>query len=73
MANTPVRPIRIDDGRWNSVQERAAAEGKGTSDVVRDALDRYLETDIGPKTVPLAKVLDILEAAEQMARDGAAS
>jgi predicted transcriptional regulator len=40
---TPVRNVRLDDDRWAAITERAARTGSTASDVMRDALDAYLD------------------------------
>lgn len=40
---TPVRNLRLDDDRWAAVQAEAAATGSTASDVIRSALDAYLD------------------------------
>lgn len=38
---TPLRTIRVADEIWEAAQERAKAEGRTVSDVIRAALKRY--------------------------------
>lgn len=40
---TPVRNLRLDETRWAAVQDEAARTGSTASDVMRDALDAYLD------------------------------
>lgn len=39
---TPLRAIRIDDELWTAVKEKAEAEGRNVSEIIRAALRRYL-------------------------------
>lgn len=39
----PVRNVRLDDGRWTAITDLAARTGRTASDVMRDALDGYLD------------------------------
>ena len=39
---TPMRSLRIDDGLWQQVRERAEAEGRTVTALIRDALRQYL-------------------------------
>ncbi|MBD8056671.1 ribbon-helix-helix protein, CopG family [Rhodococcus ruber] len=39
--NTPLRNVRVPDELWDAARERAEAEGRHVSDVVREALHRY--------------------------------
>lgn len=38
---TPLRAVRVPDEIWQAAQQRAAAEGRTVSDVIRAALKRY--------------------------------
>lgn len=38
---TPLRNVRIPDELWDAARQRAEAEGRHVSDVVREALHRY--------------------------------
>lgn len=76
MANTPLRSFRCSDAVWNTVTERAALQGVSPADIVRDALDAFLVTDI-PKDSPeravareRKRVGDILDGALQSIADG---
>lgn len=40
---TPVRNLRLDDTRWTAVQNEATRTGSTASDVIRAALDGYLD------------------------------
>lgn len=37
----PLRAVRVPDEIWQAAQERAEAEGRTVSDVIRAALKRY--------------------------------
>ena len=39
---TPARTVRVDDELWNAVRREAEAKGENVSDVVRQALRKYL-------------------------------
>lgn len=39
---TPLRNIRVSDELWNAVKQKAAAEGRTISDVVRELLEKYV-------------------------------
>lgn len=39
---TPHRTVRISYDLWAQAQEKAAREGTTVSDVIRDALNRYV-------------------------------
>ncbi len=39
---TPHRTIRIDDALWNASQRKAQSEGRTISDVIRQALRKYI-------------------------------
>ena len=41
--NNPARPVRIEDGPWVAVQEIAAEDGISASEVVREAVHRYIK------------------------------
>lgn len=43
---TPIRSFRRDEGRWNEMVERAALEGRSTSELVNAAIDAYMLTPI---------------------------
>ena len=45
MVEKPVRSVRVPDGRWNAVKDKAKREGKTTSDVVNEALEEHLQKD----------------------------
>ena len=40
---TPVRTIRVPDDLWEAAQAKAKARGDSVSQVVRDALRRYVQ------------------------------
>ena len=40
---TPHRTIRVEDELWKAAQEKARAEGRTVSDVIRDRLRRYVK------------------------------
>lgn len=69
MANTPQRSFRCSDAVWLTVTERAALQGVAPADIVREALDALLATDI-PKDSPerasareRERVLQIIDSA----------
>lgn len=39
---TPHRTIRVEDELWRAAQEKARAEGRTVSEVIRDRLRRYV-------------------------------
>lgn len=39
---TPLRSVRIADELWHAAQQKAEAEGRTVSDVVREALEKYV-------------------------------
>ncbi|MFB7289005.1 hypothetical protein [Actinacidiphila glaucinigra] len=39
---TPIRSIRVPDGLWDAVRERAAAEDRTITEVIVTALHRYV-------------------------------
>ncbi|MDQ0241186.1 ribbon-helix-helix protein, CopG family [Arthrobacter bambusae] len=41
---TPIRTVRIDDGLWEASQAAASERGENLSDVIREALRRYVES-----------------------------
>lgn len=41
---TPIRTVRIDDELWSSAQVAASERGESLSDVIREALRRYVES-----------------------------
>lgn len=45
---TPIRSFRRDEARWTDMVERAALEGRSTSELVNAAIDAYMETPIIP-------------------------
>lgn len=42
---TPARAVRVEDGLWRAVAQRADERGETISDVVRRALRAYLATE----------------------------
>ena len=40
-----VRGIRIPDGRWEAVKDKAKREGKSANEVVNDAIEKDLKRD----------------------------
>lgn len=40
---TPHRTIRVDDDLWHAARDKARAEGRTVSDVIRDRLKRYVK------------------------------
>lgn len=49
---TPIRSFRRDKGRWNEMVERAALEGRSTSELVNAAIDAYMLTPVVPASIP---------------------
>jgi hypothetical protein len=45
---TPKRHVRVSDGLWNAAKEKAAAEGRTVTDVILNALQRYVSTPPKP-------------------------
>lgn len=41
---TPVRNVRVPEGLWRAAQEKAATEGRTLTDVILNALQRYVST-----------------------------
>jgi len=41
---TTHRTVRIEDGLWDAARLAALAEGKSVSDVIREALQAYVES-----------------------------
>lgn len=39
---TPIRHVRVDDQRWEQVEQAATEDGKTKTDIVVQAIDRYL-------------------------------
>lgn len=44
-AGTPIHPIRIPDEIWFPAKEKAEAEGRVLSDIIREHLRAYVEQD----------------------------
>jgi predicted transcriptional regulator len=42
MANTPVRHIRIPDSEWEALQAAAKATDRTSTDVIREAIRKYV-------------------------------
>jgi predicted DNA-binding protein len=42
---TPVRTVRMPDGRWNAVLDIAKRDGKTASDVVNEAVEEHIKKD----------------------------
>ena len=42
-SKTPHRTIRVEDDLWRAAQDKARAEGRTVSDVIRDRLKRYVK------------------------------
>lgn len=42
-AENPARPIRVEDELWAAAKAAAAADGTTVSEVVREALRRYVK------------------------------
>ena len=40
---TPHRTIRVEDDLWRAARDKARAEGRTVSDVIRDRLKRYVK------------------------------
>lgn len=40
---TPLRAIRVDDELWKAAQAKAEAEARTVSDVIREALRKYVK------------------------------
>lgn len=45
---TPVRNVRVPEGLWRAAQEKAAAENRTLTDVILNALQRYVSTPPRP-------------------------
>ena len=45
---TPKRHVRVSDGLWDAVKEKAAIEGRTVTDVILAALQRYVSTPAKP-------------------------
>lgn len=43
--NTPRRTVRIEDGLWVAAKEKAEDRGDILSDIIREALRNYTESD----------------------------
>lgn len=41
-AKTPTRTIRVSSDLWNAVKEKASIEGRTVTDVIIEALKRYV-------------------------------
>jgi predicted DNA binding CopG/RHH family protein len=39
---TPIRTVRVGASLWEAVQRKAASEGRTVSEIVREALERYV-------------------------------
>jgi hypothetical protein len=42
---TPVRAVRVSDGRWNAVLDIAKRDNKTASDVVNEAVEEHIQRD----------------------------
>lgn len=40
---TPRRTVRVEEALWAAAQDAAESEGRTVSDVIRDALTRYVK------------------------------
>jgi predicted DNA binding CopG/RHH family protein len=40
--HTPPRSIRVPNERWDAAKAKAAAEGRTITDVINEALQRYI-------------------------------
>lgn len=49
---TPKRHVRVPDGLWDAVKEKAATEGRTITDVILAALQRYVSTPAKPPAPP---------------------
>jgi predicted DNA binding CopG/RHH family protein len=47
---TPHRTIRVRGSLWKAAQEKAAKEGTTVSEVLRDALERYVQEPDTPRS-----------------------
>lgn len=45
MANTPVRTLRVTDEVWAQVLMLAVSRETSTGEIVREAIDQYLERE----------------------------
>lgn len=45
--HTPLRSVRVRDDLWSAAQERAQERGDNLSDVIREALERYVKRPSG--------------------------
>jgi predicted DNA binding CopG/RHH family protein len=43
---TPTRTIRVATELWTSVKEKAASEGRTVTDVIIEALKKYVEEQV---------------------------
>jgi hypothetical protein len=41
--DNPARAVRVPDGLWHAAQAKADERGETVSDVIRRALERYVE------------------------------
>lgn len=51
---TPLRNVRVPDELWDAARQRAEAEGRHVSDVVREALRKYTKRPRGVRISPPA-------------------
>jgi predicted DNA-binding protein len=42
---TPVRAVRMPDGRWDAVKDIAKRDNKTASDVVNEAVEEHIQKD----------------------------
>lgn len=42
---TTHRTVRIEDGLWEAAKEKASKEGENLSEVIRDALLKYVQSE----------------------------
>lgn len=47
-SHTPNRVVRVDDELWEAAKAKAAEQGESVSDVIRQALKRYVATKKRP-------------------------
>lgn len=48
-ADNPARPVRVEDELWDAAKEAASANGTTVSEVIRQALARYVKRHGAPK------------------------
>lgn len=63
--DTPLRNVRVDDPLWEKAKEETRKRGTNPSEVMRDALARYVDHDhvwVGVDAILWAEVTDAAEA-----------